>query len=263
MFCAPDSVYFNIFGFPVYYYGVILAFAIFTGILISNKIALKDYYMPAVIPNIAASVIIGGIVGARLYYCILNYSVYFKNPVEIFAIREGGLAIHGAILGGIIVLIFHAKRNNIEFLKLCDIFAMGLPIAQAIGRWGNFFNSEAFGLPTDLAWKLYVRQPYRPDAYFSSEYFHPTFLYESILDIFIFIVLYYLVKPKNKDNIGVISAWYLLLYSIVRFFIEFLRVDCIKYICGIPVPQIVSIIIILFSSGFIIYKKINVKSHRE
>lgn len=255
MFCAPDSVFFYIYGFPVYYYGVIIAIAAFTGVLLSNRIALNDYYMPGIIPNISASVIIGGIIGARLYYCLLNYSVYLRNPIEIFAIREGGLAIHGAILGGIFVLIFEAKRNNIEFWKLCDIFAMALPVAQAIGRWGNFFNSEAFGLPTDLPWKLYIRQPYRPDEYFSSEYFHPAFLYESILDILIFIVLYFFIKPRNKDNFGVISAWYLILYSIVRFFIEFLRVDCIKYIWGIPVPQLVSVVIIILGVMFIIYKK--------
>ncbi|MCM1265709.1 MAG: prolipoprotein diacylglyceryl transferase [Candidatus Gastranaerophilales bacterium] len=231
---------------------MILAFAIFIGIVTANKIALKEYFMPAVIPNIATSVVIGGIVGARLYYCLLNYNIYLQNPIEIFAIREGGLTIHGAILGGLIVLIYQAKKNRIELLKLCDIFAMGLPIAQAIGRWGNFFNSEAFGLPTDLPWKLFIKQPYRPDEYFSNQYFHPTFLYESILDIFIFIILYYLIVPKNKDNYGYVSAWYLLLYSIVRFFIEFLRVDCVKYIYGIPVPQIVSIVIIVLALGFII-----------
>lgn len=260
MFCAPENVFFNILDFPIYYYGVILAVSIFLGIVVSNKVALKEYFLPSLIPNIATSVIIGGVVGARLYYCLLNYSVYLKNPMEILAVREGGLSIHGAILGGLIVVFFQAKRNNIKFLKLCDIFAVGLPLAQALGRWGNFFNSEAFGLPTDLPWKLYIKPPYRPDEYFSHQYFHPTFLYESILDIFIFIVLYKYILPKNKEYYGCISAWYLLMYSFVRFFIEFLRVDCVKYIWGIPVPQIVSVIIILFAIVFLIYKKQNYKN---
>ena len=255
MFCAPDSTFFQLFGFPIYYYGVILAFAIFIGIVIANKIAIEKYFLPVLIPNIATSVVIGGVIGARLYYCLLNHQMYFQNPFEILAIREGGLSIHGAILGGLVVLYFQAKRNNVETLKLCDIFSLGVPIAQAIGRWGNFFNSEAYGLPTDLPWKMYVKQPYRPDEYFSCEYFHPTFLYESILDIGMFLLLYFAIMPKNKDNYGIISASYLLIYSVIRFFIEFIRIDCVKYIWGIPVPQIVSIIIIIFAIIFIFIKK--------
>lgn len=255
MFSSPDSVFVNVLGVPIYYYGIILAFAIFCGVIISNTIAIKKYSLYGIIPNIATSVIIGGIIGARLYYCALNYSIYLKNPLEIFALREGGLSIHGAILGGVIILFYQAKRNDIEFLKLCDIFALALPLAQSIGRWGNFFNSEAFGLPTNLPWKMFVKQPYRPDAYFSCSYFHPTFLYEAIADISIFLILYFVILPKNKNNSGMISAWYLILYSIVRIFIESLRIDCIKYIGGIPVPQIVSIILLICAVLFIIFKK--------
>lgn len=255
MFSAPELSYFLVFGFPIYYYGIILAVAIFLGIVISNNIAMKKYYLFGVIPNVSTSVIIGGIVGARLYYCLLNYSIYLKNPLEILALREGGLSIHGAILGGVLVLIYQAKKQDIHFLKLCDIFALGLPLAQSLGRWGNFFNSEAFGLPTDLPWKMFIRQPYRPDKYFSCSYFHPTFLYESLLDIVIFIVLYKLILPKYKDNYGLITAWYLILYSFVRFFIEYLRVDCDKFIFGFAIPQLVSIGLIIVATVFILVKK--------
>ena len=254
MLSAPDCSFFQVLGFPVYFYGVILAFAIFVGIVIANKIALEKYYLPALVPNIATSVVLGGILGARLYYCLLNYKLYIMSPLEILAIREGGLSIHGAIIGGLFVLLFQSKRYNVEFFKLCDIFALGVPVAQSIGRWGNFFNSEAFGLPTNLPWRMFIKSQYRPDEYFSYEYFHPTFLYESILDIVMFLILYFAILPKNKENYGIVSASYLLMYSIIRFFIEFIRVDCVKYIWGIPVPQIVSIVIILLSSLFILYK---------
>lgn len=250
----PDCAYFSVLGFPIYYYGIILAIAIFVGILVSDRVAVKHYFLYGVIPNIATSVIIGGIIGARLYYCLLNYSVYLHNPLEILALREGGLSIHGAILGGVIVLFFQAKRNKIEVLKLCDIFSIGLPLAQAIGRWGNFFNSEAFGLPTDLPWKMYIIQPLRPDKYFSYEYFHPTFLYESIFDLIIFFILYKFIFKRCKDNVGIVSAWYLILYSIARFFIEFIRVDCVKYLFGIPFPQVVSLLLIICSGVFILIK---------
>ncbi len=254
MFTPPDIAYFSINGFPIYYYGVILALAIFFGIVVSNWIAIKEYYLCGAVPRVATSIIIGGIAGARLYYCLLNCDVYLSNPIEILALREGGLSIHGAIIGGVIALLYETKQYNYNFGKLCDIFAMGLPIGQAIGRWGNFFNSEAFGTPTDLPWKMYVKKSFRPDEYFSQEYFHPTFLYESLLDILIFIILYSFILKRYKENTGIISASYLILYSIVRFFIEGMRVDCVKYIWGIPFPQLVSIVIILCSIIFIIIK---------
>jgi len=264
MFSAPDVAYFSIFGFPIYYYGIILAVAVFVGISISDKIACWKYFLYGIVPRVATPTIIGGIIGARLYYCILNYDIYLKNPMGILAFREGGLSIHGALIGGAIVLYFQAKKYHVNLLKLCDIFSLGLPLAQAIGRWGNFFNQEAFGLPCDLPWKLYISQPYRPDKYFSNKFFHPTFLYESLLDIVIFIVLYKIIMPKYKDDVGVITAVYLLMYSVVRIFIEGLRVDCVRYVFNIPLPQIISFVIIIFTTIFLIRKyKIKKRSENE
>lgn len=254
MFTPPDLAYITVCGFNIYYYGIILAVAIFVGVLVSNRIAMVEYFRINLVSNIATSVILGGIIGARLYYCLLNYTQYLSHPLEIFALREGGLSIHGAILGGIIVLYFQSKRNNIEFLKLCDIFALGLPLAQSIGRWGNFFNSEAFGLPTNLPWGLYVKPQFRPDNFFSYQYFHPAFLYESLLDILIFVLLNKIILQKCRDNYGCVTAWYLILYSTVRFFIEYIRVDCVRYVYGIPFPQFVSVLLILISAAFLLCK---------
>lgn len=254
MFVSPEIPYITVFGFNVFYYGIILAVAIFVGIVVSNRVAMKEYFLYGLIPNIATSVIIGGIVGARLYYCLLNINNYLVNPLNVFAIREGGLSIHGAILGGVIVLFYQARKHRIEFAKLCDIFSVGLPIAQAIGRWGNFFNSEAFGLPTNLPWGLYIRQHYRPDRFFNYEYFHPTFLYESILDILLFVILYKFMLSKYKENFGCITAWYLLLYSVIRIIIEQIRVDCVKYVYGIPFPQLVSFVLVILAVIFLLYK---------
>lgn len=256
MLVPPATAYFDVCGFHIYYYGIILAFAIFSGVLISNYAAIKYYCLCNVIPNIATSIILGGIVGARLYYCILNYDVYISSPLNILDIRNGGLSIHGAILGGLFVLYYQSRKYKINFLKLCDICSLGLPVAQAIGRWGNFFNSEAFGYPCNLPWKMYIKQPLRPDEYFNNDYFHPTFLYESILNICIFIILYKFILPKYKENFGVITACYFILYSIVRFFVEGFRVDCVKYIGSVPVPQIVSIIFIVISVSFLFYLKL-------
>ena len=254
MFTPPQTEYFIVFGFPIYYYGIILAFAILTGVIVSNHIAQKHYYMPNIIPDIATGTIISGIIGARLYYCLLNLPFYMHNPLDIFAIRQGGLSIHGAILGGAAALFFYSKKHNIKFLKLCDIVSVGLPLAQAIGRWGNFYNSEAFGLPTNLPWKMFISPLHRPEKYITSDYFHPTFLYESVFDFIIFIFLYKIALNKYKDKSGIITCYYLILYSIVRFFIESLRVDCTSYIMGLPTPQFISLLIIIFLSLYSLFQ---------
>lgn len=253
MFAAPNYAYFTVHGYSVYYYGIILAASILLGLIIADKIAVKKYFLFGIIPDISTAVIIGGIIGARLYYCILNFSVYFHYPAEIFALRQGGLSVHGALLGGVTALYMVSKKHNLNFLKLCDIFALALPIAQSVGRWGNFVNSEAFGKPCDLPWKLFVEQRFRPDEYFSVSYFHPAFLYEALADILIFLILYFIVMPKNKKNTGIIAAYYLILYSIVRILIETIRIDCIRYVWGIPFPTIISIILIAASAGFIMF----------
>ena len=260
MLIPPETSFINICGFPVYYYGIIVAVAVFAGTVISNKIALKEYFMPNIVYNIATSIIIGGIIGARLYYCLLNFNQYFANPIEIFALREGGLSIHGAILGGLIVLVYQAKANNINFLKLCDIFSVGLPLAQSIGRWGNFFNMEAFGLPTNLPWGMYVKQALRPDKYFYENYFHPTFLYESICDFAIFLLLYLFVIKKYKNSPGITFGIYLIAYSVVRFFIEYIRIDCTKYVCSLAVPQIVSLFMFVVGLSIILLSNIRQKN---
>ena len=257
MIIPPSTQYFSIMGFPIYYYGVIMAIAIFVGAFLSNKVALKEYFLPNLIYNIAPSVIIGGIIGARLYYCLLDFNKYFSNPLEIFALREGGLSIHGAILGGVIILFYQAKKHKINFLKLCDIVSVGLPLAQAIGRWGNFFNTEAFGLPTNLPWGMYVKQALRPEEYFYNNCFHPTFLYESLCDLIIFLILYLWGVKKFKNRTGNICALYLIMYALVRFAIETIRVDCIKYIGGVAVPQIASLVMLIIGIGILLYNKKN------
>ena len=248
MFTSPSQILCTICGVNIYYYGVILAIAIVIGTLISDWAGAKYFNLKKeTIIDMAPYLIIFGIIGARLYYCILNYDFYLRFPTEIIAIRHGGISIHGAILGGALGLWMFSARHKISALKLCDVSVIGLSIAQAVGRWGNFFNSEAFGGPTNLPWKLYIAPQYRPIPYQDYEYFHPAFLYESILDLFIFFILLYLVHSKKIKKEGNLTLIYLILYSIVRIFVESLRLDCVKYIFGLPVAIFVSIGIIVLS----------------
>ena len=255
MFASPGSVAFSINGFEVYYYGIIMAFAIFISILLSNKIANIFYHYNNQVLDFAPIVLLSGFFGARFYYIALNFSYYFSHPLEILAFRSGGLSIHGALLGGILGLLFISKKYKMHFWEQCDIFSYSLPLAQSIARWGNFFNSEAFGYPTDLPWKLYIPLVNRPDKYVDFSFFHPTFLYESILDILIFFIMLYLLKNKDKFHLGTVTMIYLILYSLVRIFVEGFRIDCIKTIFGIQFPIFVSVLVIIFSLSYIIKKR--------
>ena len=257
MFEAHSQIICTIFGINIYFYGVILATAITVGTLMANHFGEKYFQLKKdVVIDMAPYLIILGIIGARIYYCVLNHDFYLRFPTEILAIRHGGISIHGAILGGFIGLVWFAKKHKISIAKLCDISAIGLVLAQSIGRWGNFFNSEAFGTPTNLPWKLFIAPQYRPIPYTNCEYFHPTFLYESILDFLVFIILLLLLKKEFHKKEGNIALIYLILYSLVRIFVETLRIDSVSYIAGIPIAIIVSASIILVALPVLIYRNL-------
>lgn len=264
MFASPGEIAFSIDSFPVYYYGIIMAMAIVAGVFCAVFVTKKfyPYLNPDVIYNIAPVVIICAILGARIYYCLLNFSYYAQNPIAILEVRHGGLSIHGAILGGLIGGIIYAKKHKLPILKLCDIFAYGLILGQAIGRWGNFFNSEAFGRPTENFLKLYIPIYKRPLEYMQYNYFHPTFLYESILDVCVFLILFFLVRKFTEKMDGIVFFIYLILYSIVRIFIEQIRIDSVLNVFGIPIAQIVSGLIILISLTAIFVIRLKNESSR-
>ncbi len=248
MFSSPSQVLFSVFGFKIYYYGVIMAIAIVAGVLSADYIGKKYFsFKKDTFVDLAPYLIFFGIIGARLYYCILNYEFYMRFPTEILAIRHGGISIHGAILGGLIGLFIYSKRRKTSMIKLADVSVVGLSLAQSIGRWGNFFNSEAFGIPTNLPWKLYIAPQYRPIPYTDCNYFHPTFLYESIFDFLICAVLIWCIKTNKFQKSGNLTFLYLILYSVIRIFIELLRIDSVRYIHSIPVAIVASVVIIMIS----------------
>ena len=258
MFTSPSQVLFSIFGINIYCYGIVMAISIAVGILVADIAGTRFFNLKKeTIIDLSPYLIIFGILGARLYYCLLDYNFYLRFPTEIIAIRHGGLSIHGAIIGGFIGLLFFAKRHNLSVKKLCDVSSVGLVLGQAIGRWGNFFNSEAYGFPTNLPWKLYIAPQYRHIPYQDCEFYHPTFLYESILDLVIFIILLFVIKNNNLTKDGNLAHVYLLLYSIVRIVAEYFRIDSISYIIGIPIPIIVSVFIIALSLVMLYYNNID------
>jgi phosphatidylglycerol:prolipoprotein diacylglycerol transferase len=196
--------------------------------------------------------IIIAIIGARIYHVIPNWDYYSKNPFEIIAIWHGGLAIYGGIIGGLIGGYIICKIKNWNFLKLADMIMPYLALGQAIGRWGNFFNKEAYGPPTDVPWAIYIPYENRIKGFENYEYFHPTFWYESILNYINFVILLYFRNSKFYKNDGQVLSLYLLNYGIIRFFIEFQRFDTDKFL-GIRIAHIFSIVAIIVGAfGLII-----------
>ena len=257
MFASHSQIICTVFGLHIYFYGVILALSILLGTFVSEYIGVKFFDLKKeTVIDMVPYLVLFGIIGARIYYCILNYDFYLRFPTEIIALRHGGISIHGAIMGGIIGLIIYAKRHKLSVFKLADISVIGLSIAQTLGRWGNFFNSEAFGYPTELPWKLYIAPQYRPVPYQGYEYFHPTFLYESICDFGIFLILLWVIKTKSNLKEGNLALLYLILYSIARIAVEHYRIDSVLYIQGIPVAIVVSLIIILFAITTLIMRNL-------
>ncbi len=203
--------------------------------------------------------IIFGLLGARLYDVCLQIPYYISNPIAILKIWQGGLAIHGAIIAGIITSYFFARRHKLSIWTLIALIVPGLAFAQTIGRWGNYFNQELFGLPTALPWGIPIDLMNRPWAYIASSYFHPTFLYESIGCFLIFLILVfmniYLIKTKKLNKY--FSVWmvalYMILYSVLRFTLEFVRIDETPSVLGLRWPQVISLFIILISILILIF----------
>lgn len=260
---APNPIAFNLFNIPIYKYGICMAFAILFSMLVSNWLWNKYSDKKDLIFEYAPLIIIMGIIGARLYFCLLNYNFYIHNFIEIFNLRQGGLSIHGAILGGICSIAIIAKLKNQSFIKLIDTLTGGVFLGQAIGRFGNYFNSEAFGIPVKSQnWGLFIPKDFRPEEFCDFQYFHPTFLYESCLDFIGFFIIIYLYLNFRKKYNGLVFFSYLILYAIIRFFIEQIRLDSALNIASVPIAQIVSVIMfILGIVGLYFVLKKNIKTY--
>ncbi len=270
---SPGSQLVNLGFFSIKWYGLLIALSILLGLNLSKKLAKSRGLDPHLISEILPSLVLSSIIGARIYYVIFEYRQFsgdnFFTPIKIFniylnipsslAIWEGGIAIHGALIGGFISIYLFCKSKKIPLKIFLDLLMPSVILGQAIGRWGNFFNNEAFGIPTNLPWKVFIPLSNRPIIFANYQFFHPTFLYESLWNLLIFILLIYVFNKQNKDNStlpGLITCLYLITYSFGRFWIEGLRIDSLCLggyppYCegGLRIAQFISIF--LFSSGLI------------
>lgn len=236
-----NPIAFSIFGFDIRWYSIMLLIGMFLAIIMVIREAKRFNIPSEFIINLAFWVIVIGIICARAYYCLFNFEFYKNNPVEILKIWKGGLAIHGGIIGGFITLLFYTKKYNINSYKITDMVVVPLLLAQAIGRWGNFFNSEAHGAATSyyfLKNVLHLPEFIVNGMKIGNVYYHPTFLYESLLCLLGFIILLFVRRYRYLKR-GQLTCIYMMYYGLIRFFIEALRTDSLM-LGGFRVAQIVS-----------------------
>ena len=247
------STMFKLGNFEIKWYSFFLLVAFTLGALIIYKNRNKINLSKTEIGDLLFNLIIIAIIGARVYYVLFNLDYYLDYPTDILKIWEGGLAIHGGIISGIVYLFYFCKKKNISIIRLTDIIVLALPLGQAIGRWGNFFNQEAYGSITTYAHlkSLHIPNFIIEGMYINNQYHHPTFLYESIWCLLIFIVLLVLVLLKIEKK-GLYTSIYLIMYSIERCLVEGMRQDSLM-LFNIKVAQGVSILMILIGIVILIY----------
>lgn len=236
---TPNPIAFSIFSYEIRWYGILIATAMCLAVIISSRRAPRVGIESESILDLAIWMLPIGIVGARAYYVIFNSSIY-HSFYDIINIRNGGLAIHGGLIAGLIVLLIICSKKKINPLDMADLVIPSVALAQSIGRWGNYFNSEAHGGPTDLPWGIMV----------GGVKVHPTFLYESIWCFILFFVLSYFFY--NRKFKGQVVCLYGMLYSVERFFVEGLRTDSLM-IGPLKQAQVISIVCIAISFALYIY----------
>lgn len=248
----PSSIVFSFGSFSIHWYGVMIALAVIAVLYISVFNAHFFNLSKEQVSDVATWLIIGCLLGARLYEVLLNFDYYLSYPGEVIAIWQGGLAIHGALLGGLITLLIYTHFKKLQIWPLLALLISSVPLGQAIGRWGNWFNQELFGLPSNLPWSIPIDFSFRPLGFENFTYFHPTFLYESLGCLLIFIILQLLVRHYRKSL--VIIGAYLILYGLLRFVLEFIKIDPTPIFLGLRWPQIMSLIFVIVGTSLLFFK---------
>ncbi|HDA9983301.1 TPA: prolipoprotein diacylglyceryl transferase [Staphylococcus aureus] len=250
-----DPVAFNLGPLSVRWYGIIIAVGILLGYFVAQRALVKAGLHKDTLVDIIFYSALFGFIAARIYFVIFQWPYYAENPSEIIKIWHGGIAIHGGLIGGFIAGVIVCKVKNLNPFQIGDIVAPSIILAQGIGRWGNFMNHEAHGGSVSRAFleQLHLPNFIIENMYINGQYYHPTFLYESIWDVAGFIVL---VNIRKHLKLGETFFLYLTWYSIGRFFIEGLRTDSLMLTSNIRVAQLVSILLILISISLIVYRRI-------
>ena len=269
-----DGIHFFLFNGDrvLHYYGIAIVTGAILGAWLAGREAARRGHNPEVVWDLLIYLMIGGIVGARIWHIFTpTANILVRDPataqmvnpyfaggtvhiLDMLAIWNGGLGIPGAVIGGGIVLYFYTRANQLNFAEWADIAAPGLALGQAIGRWGNYFNQELYGAPTNLPWKIFIDPAHRLAGYLNVEYYHPLFLYESLWNLFNMGLLIW-ISRRYADRLqsGDIFLCYLVVYPLGRFLLDFLRLDFAS-VNGLNINQTVMLVVTLISAGVLFYR---------
>ena len=216
MFASPGPELFQFGPFVLRWYGLLIAAAVLIGLNLSSALAQQRKLENGLVSDLLPLLVLFSVIGARIYYVAFEWHNYAATPLKALAIWEGGIAIHGALIAGTLTLVLFCRWRQQSFWDVLDVLVPSVALGQAIGRWGNFFNSEAFGIPTDLPWKLFIPEQNRPMIYVNQDFFHPTFLYESLWNFALFIILILLFRWGSEHFNKPVSYTHLTLPTILR-----------------------------------------------
>ena len=265
-----NPVAFSIGSLEVHWYGIIMALAVTIGYFLAMSVIERFGYKKDDVSNVLFISVISGVICARIYYVVFNMDGFRHELSNVLNLRTGGLAIYGGVIGAMISVFVFCKYRKYKFLNFIDVLIPYLALGQSIGRWGNYTNQEAFGINTSLPWGMsgdlitqHIRMFVAKGMDITDELpVHPTFLYESIVNMIIFVIL--LMVRKNKKFDGNVFYMYMILYGVARFFIEGLRTDSLMFL-GFRISQVVSLVLVLVFSCILVYKnrKINLDKSGE
>jgi len=256
----------------VRFYGIIIVSGAVLGAWLATREAKRRGHNPDIVWDLLIYLMIGGIIGARIWHIFTpspnilvrdSITGQMVNPyfaggtihiLDILAIWKGGLGIPGAVIGGAIVLYFYSKANKLNFAEWADIIAPSMALGQGVGRWGNYFNQELYGAPTNLPWKIFIDPAHRLPAYLDVDYYHPLFFYESLWNFFnMFLLIWISQRYADRLRTGDIFLVYLIVYPVGRFFLDFLRLDA-SMVGGININQTIMGVVALCSAGFLYFR---------
>jgi phosphatidylglycerol---prolipoprotein diacylglyceryl transferase len=245
----------------VRFYGIILMLGAVAGAWLATRETKRRGYNPEIVWDLLTYLLIGGIIGARIWHILtpppssgITAGWYFTHPLDALAVWKGGLGIPGAVIGGLIVLFFYARRHKLDFAEWTDIVAPSIALGQAIGRWGNFFNQELYGAPTSLPWKIYIDPQHRLTGFTDVEYYHPLFLYESLWNLGnMFLLLWISRRFADRLKKGDLFLVYLVTYPVGRFLLDFLRLDASR-VAGININQTVMAVVAVLSAAALLWR---------
>ena len=257
----PQPILFKLGPLEIHWYGFLMVIGGLVGLAVVVSLAKKFGLAKNMFSDLLLYFAIGAVIGARVYYVLYAWEMYRNNLFDVFKVWQGGLAIHGIMLGGFAATYLFCRVKKQSFLFIADFAVVGLAAAQAIGRAGNYFNQEIFGRPTAWSIGIPIDAINRPEAFLNAEYFHPVFLYECLGNLVIAVILFLIMRRRLKAGnwqTGNVFLLYLVLYSMQRFLLEFLRVDYSPLVFGVRWAQIVSAGLI-FGCGALIINRMKTR----